>query len=209
MAQNIYDEPAFFEGYSQLPRSQFGLDGAPEWPAIRALLPEANGLHVADLGCGFGWFARWVRSAGAAHVLGFDLSEKMLARARDETEDDAIVYRTADLETLKLPQAAFDLVYSVLALEQMESLRHRALAEMARVAGAATFMIEPFAEANRTLWRRLYVYRRDYFRGRISDLPGYGLRPRFATFDYPQETFLGTGAVLSDCCAEASGRGRS
>ena len=30
MAQNIYDNPAFFEGYAQLPRSVQGLDGAPE-----------------------------------------------------------------------------------------------------------------------------------------------------------------------------------
>lgn len=144
MAQNIYDEPAFFEGYSQLPRSQFGLDGAPEWPAIRALLPEANGLHVADLGCGFGWFARWVRSAGAAHVLGFDLSENMLARARDETEDDAIVYRAADLETLKLPQAAFDLVYSSLAFHYIEDFNRLAgeIFRSLKAGGSFVFSIE-------------------------------------------------------------------
>ena len=40
MAQNIYDNEAFFAGYSRLPRSIEGLDGAPEWPALRALLPE-------------------------------------------------------------------------------------------------------------------------------------------------------------------------
>ncbi len=28
MAQNIYDNPAFFPGYSQLPRQVHGLDGA-------------------------------------------------------------------------------------------------------------------------------------------------------------------------------------
>ena len=27
MAQNIYDNPAFFEGYARLPRSVQGLDG--------------------------------------------------------------------------------------------------------------------------------------------------------------------------------------
>ena len=30
MAQNIYDDPAFFAGYSRLRRSTEGLDGAPE-----------------------------------------------------------------------------------------------------------------------------------------------------------------------------------
>ncbi|MBF3542891.1 SAM-dependent methyltransferase, partial [Burkholderia pseudomallei] len=33
MTQNIYDDPDFFEGYGQLPRSRDGLDGAPEWPS--------------------------------------------------------------------------------------------------------------------------------------------------------------------------------
>jgi ubiquinone/menaquinone biosynthesis C-methylase UbiE len=115
MAQNIYDTPEFFEGYSRLPRSIHGLDGAPEWPAIRALLPDLVGKRVVDLGCGFGWFARWARQHGAARVLGLDISHNMLQRARADTHDDDIEYRLADLETLELPEAAFDLAYSSLA----------------------------------------------------------------------------------------------
>ena len=46
MTQNIYDDEQFFEGYSRLPRSVEGLDGAPEWPALRALLPDLCGLDV-------------------------------------------------------------------------------------------------------------------------------------------------------------------
>jgi SAM-dependent methyltransferase len=115
MAQNIYDSPAFFEGYSRLNRSVHGLDGAPEWPAIRAMLPEPRGRRIVDLGCGFGWFARWARTQGAAHVLGLDLSGNMLARARAMTDDTGVRYERADLETLELPDAAFDLAYSALA----------------------------------------------------------------------------------------------
>jgi len=75
MAQNIYDRPEFFEGYSRLGRSVEGLGGAPEWPALRAMLPDVEGLSIVDLGCGFGWFCRWARSHGAREVLGLDLSE--------------------------------------------------------------------------------------------------------------------------------------
>ncbi len=85
MAQNIYDNDEFFAGYARLPRSVAGLDGAPEWPALRALLPDLRGCRVLDLGCGYGWFCRWAREAGAAAVLGIDVSEKMLARARADT----------------------------------------------------------------------------------------------------------------------------
>ena len=93
MAQNIYDNDEFFAGYARLPRSVKGLEGAPEWPALRALLPDLHGRKVLDLGCGYGWFCRWARKAGAAGVLGIDVSEKMLARARADSSDPAITYQ--------------------------------------------------------------------------------------------------------------------
>ncbi|MDX8502914.1 methyltransferase domain-containing protein [Mesorhizobium sp. VK4C] len=122
MAQNIYDQADFFEGYSRLDRSVEGLDGAPEWPAMRAMLPEIDGLSIVDLGCGFGWFCRWVRAHGAREVLGLDLSEKMLVRARAAGSDAAITYERADLDELSLPKARFDLAYSSLALHYISDV---------------------------------------------------------------------------------------
>jgi SAM-dependent methyltransferase len=120
MAQNIYDATEFFAGYSQLGRSVHGLEGAGEWPAIRALMPDLTGKRVVDLGCGFGWVSRWARQASASHVLGLDLSENMIARARADTSDAAIEYRIADLEQLQLPEAGFDFAYSSLAFHYVE-----------------------------------------------------------------------------------------
>src|SRR5437868_10520575 len=122
MTQNIYDDPDFFAGYSRLGRSIDGLDGAAEWPSLRALLPDLRGLRVVDLGCGFGWFCRWARQQGAAQVLGIDVSGKMLARSRAEAADPAVTYTRADMEHLDLPPASFDLVYSALALHYVENL---------------------------------------------------------------------------------------
>jgi SAM-dependent methyltransferase len=122
MTQNIYDNPEFFAGYSRLERSVEGLDGAPEWPALRSLLPDLRGLKVVDLGCGFGWFCRWARGQGATEVLGIDVSRRMLARARDTTADAGISYVRGDLERVDLPEAQFDLVYSSLALHYIEHL---------------------------------------------------------------------------------------
>jgi len=115
MAQNIYDEPEFFAGYSKLRRSVHGLDGAPEWPAIRALLPDFDGKRIVDLGCGFGWFSRWAKQHGAAHILGLDLSRNMIARAKADTSDPDVEYAIADLNRLDLPEASFDFAYSSLA----------------------------------------------------------------------------------------------
>lgn len=144
VTQNIYDDPGFFEGYSRLPRSRLGLDGAPEWPALRALVPDLRGRRVVDLGCGYGWFCRWARQQGAAAVLGIDVSEKMLARAWAAAADPAIEYRRSDMERLGLPPKAFDLAYSALALHYVEDLArlfacvHRALVP----AGRLVFSVE-------------------------------------------------------------------
>lgn len=122
MTRNIYDRDDFFAGYSRLPRSVKGLRAAPEWPSLRAMLPHLTGLRVLDLGCGFGWFCRWARENGAAHVVGMDVSEKMLARACADTDDDRIHYLRADLERVKLPRASFDLAYSSLAFHYVKNL---------------------------------------------------------------------------------------
>jgi SAM-dependent methyltransferase len=122
VAQNIYDDPDFFEGYARLPRSMRGLAGAPEWSTLERLLPDVRGLRVVDLGCGYGWFCRWVREQGAARALGLDLSDKMLARARALTSDPAIRYAQMDLDRVELPAASFDLAYSSLALHYVEDL---------------------------------------------------------------------------------------
>jgi ubiquinone/menaquinone biosynthesis C-methylase UbiE len=122
MTQNIYDNQVFFDGYSQLKRSVEGLDGAAEWPALQALLPSLKGQTVVDLGCGYGWFCRWAQQQDAAFVLGLDVSEKMLARARELTTEPGITYANADLERLALPAASFGLAYSSLTLHYIEDL---------------------------------------------------------------------------------------
>ncbi len=157
MTQNIYDDAGFFEGYSRLPRSIEGLDGAPEWLALCALLPDLPGRAVLDLGCGFGWFCRWARENGAARVLGINVSERMLARARATTQDAAIAYDRADLEQIELPAGAFDLVYSSLALHYIADL-NRLLEQVyrsLRPGGRLVFSVEHpiFTAPTRPGWR--------------------------------------------------------
>jgi SAM-dependent methyltransferase len=122
MAQNIYDNDSFFEAYACLRRSKEGLDGAPEWPVLQALLPDLHGKRVLDLGCGFGWFCRAARALGASEIVGLDVSENMLARARATTSDPAIRYGHADLDTVELPPGAYDVVYSSLTLHYIADL---------------------------------------------------------------------------------------
>ncbi len=98
---------------------------------------------------------------------------------------------------LPFADGSFDYVQTVLALEQMEQIRQQALAEMARVTRGQSFNIEPFRDVN-TGWSRIYVERRNYFRGSIDELAGYGLEPQWAVADFPQELFLKAAAVFSE-----------
>ena len=68
----------------------------------------------------------------------------------------------------------------------------------ARVASRHTLMIEPFAELNDRGDRLHYTVGRDYFRGRIDELPRYGLAPALALDDFPQEAFLGACLVVAE-----------
>ena len=123
MAQNIYDSEEFFKEYIQLPRQVIGLDGAPEWPALRSMLPASlTGAKFLDLGCGFGWVCRWAREKGAVQVRGVDLSENMLAKARKFPADESITYLRADLDSLELPPNTYDVAFSSLTFHYLKDL---------------------------------------------------------------------------------------
>jgi SAM-dependent methyltransferase len=118
--QNIYDDPAFFTGYSTLERFGAGWERAAEHVDLLALLPDVAGRRVLDLGCGAGQLARHLGLSGAAEVLGVDVSERMLALARSEWAHPSVTYRRAALEELTFPPAQFDLIVSSLALHYVQ-----------------------------------------------------------------------------------------
>lgn len=108
-----------------------------------------------------------------------------------------IRFMTGSAAELPFGDGEFDLIYTVLAVEQMERIRDRALAEIARVTSGHVLMLEPFRDANLRGLRRLYALSRNYFRGSIRGLESFGLKPVWATEDFPQEAFLGSPMVLA------------
>jgi len=122
MAQNKYDDGVFFDEFMHLPSQALGLQGAPEWPSFRSLLPAVRGTKVIDLGCGQGFTCRWAREMGAILAHGIDISEKMLDSAKRFPADPAIEYEHSDLETIELPLKSCNLVISSLALHYVEHL---------------------------------------------------------------------------------------
>ena len=57
---------------------------------FKTLLPDFKDKKVHDLGCGLGWHCRYVSEQGAHSVIGVDISEKMIGKAKDMTDDPNI-----------------------------------------------------------------------------------------------------------------------
>ena len=121
MKENHYDNETFFQKYSQMTRSQQGLQGAGEWSELQKLLPDFRGKRVLDLGCGYGWHCKYAADQGAASVLGTDLSEKMLQRAGQLNPAPQITYQRAAMEDLRFAAGSFEVVLSSLAFHYVEA----------------------------------------------------------------------------------------
>lgn len=144
MKENKYDDPRFFEKYSQMQRSREGLSGAGEWKELKKILPDFRGKRVLDLGCGYGWHCRYAAQQGAAEVLGIDLSEKMLEKACAMTDSPVISYQRAAMEEVWLEKASVDVVLSSLALHYVEDYETliRQIHQALKPGGVFVFSVE-------------------------------------------------------------------
>jgi len=77
------------------------------------LIGDVEGKRVLDAACGEGHFTRMLRDAGAAEVVGIDISERMidLAREQEARHPLGIEYRVEDALAV-VGQVDFDLVVS-------------------------------------------------------------------------------------------------
>lgn len=100
---------------------------------------------------------------------------------------------------LPYPDAAFGLVYSVLALEQMNDIKLDVIKEMVRVSGKHVLLIEPFQDANTSpLARYLHHRGNEYFNLRIDQLQKLGLKVIRYWADHPEKFSLGVMVVLAE-----------
>ena len=133
-----------------------------ERPATLSLLPEVQGKHVLDAGCGPGTYAESLAENGA-HVVAFDISESMVRLARQRLGESVQVLR-ADLgKPLSfLESKYFDVVLSALSMDYVSNWRS-ALAEFHRVLrhnGNLVFSVE---HPSSTFMRHVYFGEDNYF----------------------------------------------
>ena len=108
MKTSRYDDETFFQKYGQMDRSRLGLAGAGEWETLEPLLPDFRGKAVLDLGCGYGWHAKYAADHGARRVVASDISQRMLERARKINRHPTIFYRQEAFEDAEYRLGGFD-----------------------------------------------------------------------------------------------------
>jgi SAM-dependent methyltransferase len=80
---------------------------------FRAAYGIRPGDDVLDIGCGAGLTTREAaRAAAPGRVVGIDVSERMLERARALTRLDNVRYELGDAQVHRFPRAAFDVAIS-------------------------------------------------------------------------------------------------
>lgn len=144
MKENPYDNEEFFKKYSEMSRSRQGLSGAGEWSELQKMLPDFEGKTVLDLGCGYGWHCAYAAKNGAKAVLGTDISQKMLERAKEINTAPCITYQRSAMEDLDFPKESFDVVLSSLAFHYVRDFTPLAenIRDWLRPGGELVFSVE-------------------------------------------------------------------
>jgi len=165
----------------------------------RVLVSRCRNGAALEYGCGTGSHSVFLARNGAARVVGIDLSDVAIMKAREAAKAAGVSqaeYFRMNAETLEFPDASFDLICGTAILHHLDL--HRAFSELARVlrpGGRAIFM-EPLGHNPMiNLYRRMTpeartpdehpLLRRDFRDARRHfaeiDLDFFGLQSLMAT----------------------------
>jgi cytosine/adenosine deaminase-related metal-dependent hydrolase/ubiquinone/menaquinone biosynthesis C-methylase UbiE len=125
---------------------------------LSQVLPDINGLHVLDVGCGTGRWLQLLQSRSAASLIGVDSSTKMLQRAADKVGTSCSL-RLGTCVTLPISDNAIDLIISSFVLSYLASLNDFAR-ELSRVTrpGAHVFLTDMHPDTAVTCnWTRSFT----------------------------------------------------
>jgi SAM-dependent methyltransferase len=118
---NVYDDRARAEAYSTLEFPGTYYLAYRDLPAI--IGEHVRGTKAVDFGCGAGRSTRFLRQLGF-DVVGVDISEPMLARARDR-DPQGDYFLVPDGELGSLAPAACDLVLSAFTFDNIPTLEKK------------------------------------------------------------------------------------
>lgn len=166
-----------------------GIDKSWRRKAMRELEGGRRGT-VLDIACGTGDFSIEALRHGVERVVGADISENMLAVAREKAREkgleDRLEFRYGDSENLDFEDGTFDAVTVAFGVRNFEHLE-RGLAEMCRVLrpGGKVVILE-FSTPERFPMKQLYRF---YFKQILPRVGGFVSGDRKAYEYLPASVF--------------------
>jgi ubiquinone/menaquinone biosynthesis C-methylase UbiE len=119
-------------------------------------------------------------------------------RAHTDTEAfRRIGFTQGTAAAMPFEDGRFDLVFSRLAIEQMNAIQDKVFREIARICGGHAAMIEPFTDFAETPLQRLSTEKKNHFGAPVAAILAYGLSPVAVFSDWPQKLTQGSGLVVA------------
>jgi SAM-dependent methyltransferase len=137
------------------------------------------------------------KSIGRLPSMPKDIVDFSQDRLLDTTAQRRVNFFQGNAMKLPFSDNSFDVLYTVLALEAMEEIRHQALQELARVARKYVIMIEPFLDFNDRGIRYYYHSSQQFFRGKVDELHRDNLDPIVVYSDFPHKIRLSPALVIA------------
>lgn len=153
---------------------------------LACIFPKINfyGLELAQKGVEA---AKNIQKQEKISQVLIDSSPKPLL---DLSAHKKIEFINASAKKIPYEDNSFDLVYTSLALEQMELFRKQALQEIHRVTKEYSSLYEAFKDYNSSIFKKAYIYSEGYFKGSLKDLNSLGYEIVEAVEDIPQKTYM-------------------
>jgi SAM-dependent methyltransferase len=161
--------------------------------SLSAMFPEVkfSGVELSAAGVALAVKAQEQGALPASFAAAFT------APVLDPMAHLRVSVQVADARMLPFADRSIDLVYTRLALEQMEQIRPQVIDQIARVANRAVALVEPWRDFNRADPGRAYIRRMGYFNGEARELEKNGFSPVLVTDDIPQKVQFSAGPVIA------------
>ena len=151
-------------------------------PFVLELCEPLSNLNILDIGCGEGYVGREMLKRGAKHVDGIDISEKMIALAIQEKENQNIknaTYEVKDISKLSVvKKEQYDLViamflFNYLSIEETQSTMEKVL-DLLQPGGYFVFSVPHplLAFLKKDKYPFYFDVKGGYFSGRNTLFPG-------------------------------------
>lgn len=145
-------ESTFFDFAAEVGLTKH-IGGVEATKGLVELCHIGKGTYVLDVGCGVGVTPCLLARRYGCRVVGVDISEKMVARARErakkEKVTDTVEFRVADAQDLPFEDAVFDAVITE-SVTAFPNDKQKAVNEYVRVTKSGGYV-----GLNETVWRRV------------------------------------------------------